>query len=209
VGLREVYVPLKTCPDCKSQVSDRAPHCPKCGRPIAERDKQRKQAIILIAALVMAAFYVFKMYYLDPREMERMHQEAFETQDRYISNLLSGLQRQPGKFESTPDSGWLFRGNPTLMNRLEDYGEAALTRLIDCVDSTEPAKITADNQAVPFGVLCATALLRFVDLGEYDLPPDWPGYIEPTATAVELQQAKAAWQEVAAAGWYTLRDNFP
>ncbi len=28
-------MPLITCPDCSSQVSDAAPACPKCGRPIA------------------------------------------------------------------------------------------------------------------------------------------------------------------------------
>ncbi|HTJ78499.1 MAG TPA: hypothetical protein VL357_05845 [Rariglobus sp.] len=27
-------MPLLTCPDCQSQVSDAAPACPKCGRPI-------------------------------------------------------------------------------------------------------------------------------------------------------------------------------
>lgn len=25
--------PLITCPDCSAQVSDTAPHCPRCGRP--------------------------------------------------------------------------------------------------------------------------------------------------------------------------------
>lgn len=27
---------LVVCPDCGSQVSDQAPQCPKCGRPIAQ-----------------------------------------------------------------------------------------------------------------------------------------------------------------------------
>ena len=28
-------MPLISCPDCKTEVSDRAPACPKCGAPIA------------------------------------------------------------------------------------------------------------------------------------------------------------------------------
>jgi hypothetical protein len=28
-------MPLISCPDCKTQVSDKAPACPKCGAPIA------------------------------------------------------------------------------------------------------------------------------------------------------------------------------
>jgi len=30
-------MPLIACPDCATQVSDRAPTCPKCGAPIANR----------------------------------------------------------------------------------------------------------------------------------------------------------------------------
>ena len=200
---------LKICPDCRSQVSDKAPHCPKCGRPIAEKDKQRRQAIVWIVMLVFSVFYVTYQWYIVPSREARMYRESLETENDYISNLLSGLQSQPGQFEVTPDSGWVFRGNPALMDRLEDYGEAALARLVDCVDSTELANITADNRPVPLGVLCATTLVRFVDLSDYNLPVDWSGSIEPTATAVELQEAKAAWKEVAAAKRYTLRDNAP
>ena len=29
-------MPLITCPDCKKEVSDRAPACPHCGAPIAK-----------------------------------------------------------------------------------------------------------------------------------------------------------------------------
>lgn len=31
---------LITCPDCKKQVSNQAPACPNCGRPIAKTDSQ-------------------------------------------------------------------------------------------------------------------------------------------------------------------------
>ena len=32
-------MPLINCPDCGTEVSDAAPNCPKCNRPIAERSK--------------------------------------------------------------------------------------------------------------------------------------------------------------------------
>ena len=32
-------MPLIACPDCSTQVSDRAPTCPKCGGPIAGRSE--------------------------------------------------------------------------------------------------------------------------------------------------------------------------
>ncbi len=45
-------MPLITCPDCSSQVSDAAPSCPKCGRPIALQPVQvtaaRDQAPIAV-----------------------------------------------------------------------------------------------------------------------------------------------------------------
>lgn len=31
---------LITCPDCQKQISDLAPACPNCGRPIAETNSQ-------------------------------------------------------------------------------------------------------------------------------------------------------------------------
>jgi predicted RNA-binding Zn-ribbon protein involved in translation (DUF1610 family) len=30
-------MPLVTCPDCGTEVSDQAPACPKCGRPTAKK----------------------------------------------------------------------------------------------------------------------------------------------------------------------------
>src|SRR5262245_27946129 len=49
---------LTTCPDCKSQVSDRAPSCPKCGRPISaitveQTGKRWKAAELLFAMLTI------------------------------------------------------------------------------------------------------------------------------------------------------------
>ncbi len=34
-------MPLITCPDCSSPVSDSAPSCPKCGRPLAAMTIER------------------------------------------------------------------------------------------------------------------------------------------------------------------------
>jgi DNA-directed RNA polymerase subunit RPC12/RpoP len=35
-------MPLVTCPDCGTEVSDQAPACPKCGRPAALKKEEKK-----------------------------------------------------------------------------------------------------------------------------------------------------------------------
>ncbi len=51
-------MPLITCPGCSTQVSDKAPACPKCGHPFAAQTVQfnaRKwKALQLLGGLVLA-----------------------------------------------------------------------------------------------------------------------------------------------------------
>ncbi len=44
-------MPLINCPDCGTEVSDAAPNCPKCNRPIAERSKLWPWAGVIVAFL--------------------------------------------------------------------------------------------------------------------------------------------------------------
>jgi len=40
-------MPLIACPDCSTQVSDRAPTCPQCGAPIAGRQEAAAAGALL------------------------------------------------------------------------------------------------------------------------------------------------------------------
>jgi len=50
---------LITCPDCSNQVSDSAPSCPKCGRPVTKPLLQRNVGcgtiVLVIAGLIILA----------------------------------------------------------------------------------------------------------------------------------------------------------
>ncbi len=41
-------MPLITCPDCSSQVSDAAPSCPKCGHPFASVQYNAPQPVVVV-----------------------------------------------------------------------------------------------------------------------------------------------------------------
>jgi hypothetical protein len=57
-------MPLITCPDCQTQVSDAAPACPKCGRPMADADAAPSKAYgflifgVVLIVLGGGAYYV-------------------------------------------------------------------------------------------------------------------------------------------------------
>ena len=50
-------MPLVSCPDCNTQVSDKAPACPKCGHPFAAQTVQatgkKWKALQLVGGLVL------------------------------------------------------------------------------------------------------------------------------------------------------------
>jgi len=39
-------MPLISCPDCTSDVSDKAAHCPKCGHPISKKNDEEPQRVL-------------------------------------------------------------------------------------------------------------------------------------------------------------------
>ena len=44
-------MPLTTCPDCKSEISDQAPACPKCGSPIAGKRTEQTTGLSILIVL--------------------------------------------------------------------------------------------------------------------------------------------------------------
>jgi len=60
---------LTTCPDCKSEISDAAPACPKCGRPLASVAAAKKASngrlvggLALIALGAIGYFAINDLY---------------------------------------------------------------------------------------------------------------------------------------------------
>ncbi len=48
-------MPLINCPDCGTEVSDAAPNCPKCNRPIAKAERSKLWPWLG----VMVAFFIY------------------------------------------------------------------------------------------------------------------------------------------------------
>lgn len=45
---------LITCADCSTEVSDQAKACPKCGRPVAKVEQEKKTSPLVYAGLAVA-----------------------------------------------------------------------------------------------------------------------------------------------------------
>ncbi|HEX7041204.1 MAG TPA: hypothetical protein VF202_13890 [Trueperaceae bacterium] len=118
-----------------------------------------------------------------------------------LGKLIEKLGQLPGSFERTGRSGaYAFTGDRNVIHAIVLFEDAAVPRLVDCLDNTEPAAATLNGEPVPVGVMCYEAL-RFTASYEAtdeqgDLDPTWPGYIGPDATAEDLRAAKGAWEEV-------------
>jgi hypothetical protein len=121
-----------------------------------------------------------------------------------LSSLVDSLRRLPGKFTQSPARVWLFSGDDAVFNTLFDRGDSAVIALVDCIDRTDLAMATLAGKRVAFGVMCATALQRIASATEYEDAGDWAGVILPTATPLELKEAKKAWQKVVAKRTYQM-----
>lgn len=77
-------MPLITCPDCNHQVSDQAPACPSCGRPISqkpttiEETSKRFKIISLASALLIFLGIILAIF-------------SFKTNDPYGNLIASGI----------------------------------------------------------------------------------------------------------------------
>jgi hypothetical protein len=121
-----------------------------------------------------------------------------------LSALVDSLRRLPGEFTRSPARVWLFSGDDTVFNTLFERGDSAVVALVDCIDRTDLVVATLAGKRVAFGVMCATALQRIASATEYEDAGDWAGVILPTATPLQLKQAKKEWQKVVAKRAYQM-----
>ena len=121
-----------------------------------------------------------------------------------LSALLDSLARLPGEFRLVGFQ-WQFSGDDHVFRSIADHRDSAVVHLVDCLDRVTPAAATVEGRRVPVGVLCYAALQRTAYSTEHeDGTGEWPGFLEPTATAEELTAAKTAWLEVVRTRRYKL-----
>jgi hypothetical protein len=126
-------------------------------------------------------------------------QQAARRSSAPLPVLLDSLRRLPGEFSLSPGKVWQFSGENAVFSALFDHGDSAVVSLVDCIDRSDLAVATLAGRHVTLGVMCGMALQRMASATEYeDGPGGWAGTIAPTATLVQLREAKQAWQKVIA-----------
>ncbi|MDR1849447.1 MAG: hypothetical protein LBQ75_05350 [Zoogloeaceae bacterium] len=81
----------------------------------------------------------------------------------------------------------------------DDPPDNLLAELIDCFDDPSPSASVFQDQPVPLGWVCYSALTGLVYHEETDEEGDiteWDGYPEFPATLQDMKAAKTAWQKV-------------
>lgn len=112
-------MPLITCPDCSSQVSDAAPACPKCGRPIAAVAAQPVSVqrgigtgvkigfgmfIVLPLLLFGGCLFFFSMLFTGAsRQYETYKQQAAREKAAAAAKASARADEQP-RLESPPSA---------------------------------------------------------------------------------------------------------
>jgi len=130
--------------------------------------------------------------------------DAFVQGANVIGELVDSLATIEGKFRQV-NLQWQFDGDDSMFRRIAGHGDSALAILVECLDRAEPAAATVNGRRVLVGVMCYTVLQRTAYPTEHeDGSGEWAGVVFPTASAGELEAAKAAWQEVLATGRYRL-----
>jgi hypothetical protein len=127
-----------------------------------------------------------------------------------ISVLIATLKTLGGEYRrvSYDSLDWvLSKEQAPVFHRIEDMGDAAIAPLIQCIGDSIPTQTMIQHRAVPLGVLCDQALNRMIYHEEPtatgDMDPNWAGDINPQATAVQLRDARQAWQRVVKEGTYS------
>jgi hypothetical protein len=87
------------------------------------------------------------------------------------------------------------------LERLVGSADDQIVRdLVDCLDDGTPSATLLKRAPVPVGVVCYEALNQIVYYEPTepsgDIAQRWRGHIDPTATLIQLQEAKRAWTEV-------------
>lgn len=137
-----------------------------------------------------------KCYGCPPKDREILPEKT-------LDELINMLRTTRGSFrEPNFDS---FQPDGRLFNAISEYGHAAVERLVDRLDSTEPTSVIWHGKKVWLGVLCWLAL-RYVASYEPQVEESWEGVlVEMPQTQAELQKVKQAWQKIVRKRLYVLQ----
>jgi hypothetical protein len=134
-------------------------------------------------------------------------QEGSQEQAAPAQDLRSQLSRLGGEYEWNDDvRGYVFTDKRAIAALVGQGSSATIDQLVECLDDQTRSVTLLKGQHVPTGVLCREALGQIIyyeaTVPGGDIAMRWPGNIEPTATAADLQAAKRAWREVVAKKLY-------
>ncbi len=118
-----------------------------------------------------------------------------------LDSLIENLRDLRGSFVNVAPGRWDFAGDRSALVAFEEFRDSAVVRLVDCLDRTELAAATVQEQQVPMGYMCYAALARvaYYEWHQYQdvvKDPSWPGEVAATASVEDLRQAKTAWLQV-------------
>jgi hypothetical protein len=128
-------------------------------------------------------------------------QQSAAAQQQDESTLTTALAKVGGAYEWNEElKRFVFSDKPAIDKLVEPATDATIRDLVQCLDDKTPSATTLKDEHVAVGVLCheALGLIVYYEAAAPNGAPDanWPGYVEPTATAEELAAAKRAWSEV-------------
>ena len=121
-----------------------------------------------------------------------------------LEGLLVLLGTTTGSFTRAPSGKVIFDGDERLFPAFSHFGDAAVYRLVACLDDTSRVAATRAGGQVMMGIMCSSALYRIAYSAQFETEPDWPGIVLEDATAEELRAARRAWEPVVAAKAYLM-----
>jgi hypothetical protein len=118
-----------------------------------------------------------------------------------IQVLRSSLAQLTGTYEWNDElRRYVFSNAAGIEALVREAADATVRELVECLDDEAASKVTLQGRAVPVGVVCYQALTQLVYYEPTgpsgDIAAEWPGHVEPDATAEDLRAAKEAWQQV-------------
>jgi hypothetical protein len=120
-----------------------------------------------------------------------------------VADLIDTLRSLGGEYfhpSYQPLSWVLSEEQAPVFHRIDAMGDAAIAPLVQCIGDTAKTLTRIQQRTVSLGVLCFEALNRLIYHEEPsingDIDLDWPGYVTPEDTGVDLRRARKAWQKV-------------
>jgi hypothetical protein len=114
--------------------------------------------------------------------------------------LIEQLRSIEGVFRISAGGVWEFSGDRQLFEQIRLFRDAAVEQLVRCLERSEETRTLAQESFVPLGVLCYEVLTDIAYHEAVDstggIDGEWPGYILPTASLIEIRAARRAWADV-------------